>query len=139
MWQIYKKLAEVCSFCQFFLVIDYFFCHQRPREPPELPRVVPLLPRVEPLDEVPEVVDEVERWGAVVVVAERWVVVVRWGTADVGCVERVVLLPRCEPPKVWGRVLVVAGVPTFWLVVVPVSTPERVVPCDVADLASPMW
>lgn len=106
---------------------------------------MPLLPRVEPLDVVPEVVDEVERWGAVVVVAERCVVVVRWGTADVRWVveevaapERVVLLPRCEPPKVWGRVAVVAGVPTFWLVVPPVATPERVVPCDVAGLASPM-
>ena len=45
---------------------------------------MPLLPRVEPLDVAPEVVDDVERWGVVVVVAERWVVVVRWGTADVG-------------------------------------------------------
>lgn len=115
----------------------------------------PLLPRVEPLPEVlPEVVVEVERCGVVVVVAERCGVVDLWGTAEVGCVERVVpLLPRCDPSKVWGREGVVVGALTFLLalgllvlglltvvLVFTVVLPEREVPWfGVAGFASPMW
>ena len=104
-----QKTGRSDSFLPVFFCFSVIFYRQRPREPPELPRVEPLPPRVEPLVEVLVVVDdELERWGVLVVVAERWLVVAEL------VLERVVpLLPRCEPPKVWGREVVVAGRLTF--------------------------
>lgn len=112
-----QKTGRNESLLPVFFCFRVIFYHQRPREPPELPRVEPLPPRVEPLVEVLlEVDDELERWGVEVVVAERWGVafVERWVVVAEPVLERVVpLLPRCEPPKVWGREVVVAERLTF--------------------------
>lgn len=117
---------------------SYFlnFLAYLPLEPPLLPRVEPLLPReLPPPVVVPDVVVEVERWGVVVVVVERWgtadVLLGRWGAAVVLLERVVLLLPRCDPLKVGVRVTPVAGVLTFWLVLVltfVVVPPEREVP-----------
>lgn len=127
-----RNMHVSATFFSYFLN----FLAYLPLEPPLLPRVEPLLPReLPPPVVVPDVVVEVERWGVVVVVVERWgavdVLVERCGTAEVLLERVVLLLPRCDPLKVGVRVTPVAGVLTFWLVLVltfVVVPPEREVP-----------